>query len=269
MLKGTEQMKLQVKQLLYHLLSASIAIIAFGALALQDIDPRTAPVPDFSLPDPDRAIILSVFFQDETTLEVLDVRVANTRARGYLGDPEDLLIELIDRDGNVFTHYNAVHPLWEYDRNEDGDESKQELPSGPGTIFIPLSGSLASVKISDQNLAIDLAEVSTLGVVTDYCNSAPSSPVCDDEDGDGVININDLCQQTNTSAAVDPESGCSVSQLCPCEGPLENTVFWKNHGEYVECISRTARDFRKMSFIGSSDIGEIVSKASKMNCGQK
>ncbi len=49
-----------------------------------------------------------------------------------------------------------------------------------------------------------------------------------DSDNDGVPDYLDRCPETPASALVDSD-GCSIEQLCPCEGP------WKNHGEYVRC----------------------------------
>ncbi len=255
-------MQRQLRLFFALLLLAYLGLFVSGALAQPDVDPSTAPVPDFTVADPARALIISVFFHSETDLEILDVRVANTRARSHGGGPPLILIELMNRDGNVQAQQNVMHPLWEFHETEEGGESKQELPSGPGTFLIPLSGSLGSVKISDQRRQIALIEVPVQDVVTNYCDSSPDSPICDDSDGDGVVNTNDSCDSTTSGSAVDPRNGCSVSQLCPCDGPRDSTDSWKNHGKLVECVSRTARDFRTKSLITNSEFGKIVSSAS-------
>ena len=59
---------------------------------------------------------------------------------------------------------------------------------------------------------------------------APHFP---DSDGDGVPDAFDLCPGTPPGAVVDA-SGCSIDQLCPCNGP------WKNHGEYVSSVAKLA-----------------------------
>ena len=237
--------------------------------AQPNTDPRTAPKPNSQIPDPERALIISVFFHSQTDVEVVDVQVANTRPRSYLGDPPLLLLELIDRDGNVIAQNNAMHPLWEFDRDIEGDESKQELPSGPGTFFVPLSGDLDSIRLSDQRLEEVLIEEPVRGVVTDYCDANPNSPICTDDDRDGVINVNDACNATQRGDGVDPSNGCSVAQLCPCDGPVDDDGSWRNHGQYLKCISDTARRFLRSGFVHDSNLGRIVSRAAASSCGKK
>lgn len=245
-----------------------ILLIHSVALAQADTDPRTAPLPDYRTPDPDRALVISVFFHSPTDVEVIDVRVASTRTRSHTGDPPLLLVELIDRGGDVLTQHNVMHPLWEFDRGIDGRESKQELTTGPGTLLVPLSGSLDSVRISDQRLGEALLEEPVRDVVTEYCGDNPASTICDDDDRDGVINVNDACVATGTGAGVDP-AGCSVVQLCPCEGPFDTSDFWKNHGEYIGCLESTGRNFRNAGFIDRNELGRIVSLARRGSCGRK
>ena len=55
---------------------------------------------------------------------------------------------------------------------------------------------------------------------------APETP--GDCDGDGVPDEQDLCSGTG-GGAVDAH-GCSIAQLCPCDGG------WTNHEEYVTCV---------------------------------
>jgi len=82
-----------------------------------------------------------------------------------------------------------------------------------------------------------------------------------DSDGDGVMDDKDTCPATPAGEAVNA-SGCSVSGLCPCEKP------WKNHGQYVSCVTKTSQEFIKANLI-SKEAGEsLVSKAAKSTCGK-
>src|SRR6266568_2548316 len=63
-----------------------------------------------------------------------------------------------------------------------------------------------------------------------------------DSDQDGVPDYLDHCSDTAAGAAVN-EHGCSIAQLCPCDGS------WKNHGQYIRAVAITAADFRRHRWI--------------------
>jgi hypothetical protein len=52
----------------------------------------------------------------------------------------------------------------------------------------------------------------------------------------------------------------SIASLCPCNGS------WKNHGAYVSCVTRVARELQDAGVISS--IGPHVSAAAKSSCGK-
>lgn len=90
---------------------------------------------------------------------------------------------------------------------------------------------------------------------------------CDpDTDGDGVDNGADACPMT-TGTPVDPGSGCTIAQLCPCEGPMGTDVPWKNHGKYVSCVARTSTQFLDLGLLTDAERSEIVSTAAQSSCG--
>lgn len=92
---------------------------------------------------------------------------------------------------------------------------------------------------------------------------------CDtDIDGDGVANGSDLCAATPLGGFVNPSNGCTIAQLCPCDGPRGTTSSWKNHGKYVSCVAHAANDFRDAGLISDSEHGDIVSAAGGSACGQ-
>ena len=93
---------------------------------------------------------------------------------------------------------------------------------------------------------------------------------CDpDVDGDGVANGGDVCPGTPFGATVSPDTGCSIAQLCPCEGPRGSTESWRNHGKYVSCTARSAGTFVDLGLISEAEKDQIVSSAANSNCGSK
>ena len=93
---------------------------------------------------------------------------------------------------------------------------------------------------------------------------------CDpDIDGDGVANASDLCADTPQYEIVDPAIGCSIAQLCPCEGPRGTTVSWRNHGKYVSCVAKTSENFVEQGLITEAEKDSTVSEAAQSDCGDK
>jgi len=93
---------------------------------------------------------------------------------------------------------------------------------------------------------------------------------CDpDIDGDGITNSADLCADTYPGEIIDPGTGCSLEQLCPCDGPMGTTVPWRNQGKYVSCVAKSAESFVEMGLITEADKDAIVSSAAQSSCGDK
>jgi len=141
-------------------------------------DPRQVPLPDFMFKDPNRAVVISVQFNTGTEVVLDNVMVANTPAKSSIGAPPLILLELLDKNGQVISEQNAWHPLWVEDWDEAGVASGLVEPSGKGTFYVPLSETLHSVRISDIRLAIELITVNVSTPVAEYCASTPSTPVC-------------------------------------------------------------------------------------------
>jgi hypothetical protein len=92
---------------------------------------------------------------------------------------------------------------------------------------------------------------------------------CDaDDDADGVADGSDLCAATPAGAVVDPASGCSIAQLCPCSGPRGSTEPWRNHGKYVSCTAKSAETFVGLGLLSGAEKDAIVSEAAQSSCGQ-
>ncbi|WPD21151.1 MAG: hypothetical protein SD837_13175 [Candidatus Electrothrix scaldis] len=89
-----------------------------------------------------------------------------------------------------------------------------------------------------------------------------------DADYDGVLDDDDLCPDTEFDFIVDSD-GCSIDQLCSCEGPRETTNAWKNHGKFVSCTSKAAEDFVEQGLITEEEKDATVSEAAQLDCGKK
>ena len=93
---------------------------------------------------------------------------------------------------------------------------------------------------------------------------------CDpDIDGDGVANVSDMCAATPVDALVAPDNGCSIAQLCPCDGPRGTNQPWKNHGKYVSCNAHATGSFLDLGLITEAEKDAIVSEAAESACGSK
>lgn len=92
---------------------------------------------------------------------------------------------------------------------------------------------------------------------------------CDgDADGDGVDNGTDECPVTPSGAVTDPAHGCSIAQLCPCEGPRGTVMPWRNHGKYLSCVAHAAGDFESQGLISELTRDQLVSAAAQSSCGK-
>ncbi len=92
---------------------------------------------------------------------------------------------------------------------------------------------------------------------------------CDfDADGDGVLDEVDACPFTSPSPYVDPETGCSIAQLCPCEGPMGSGMPWGSRAEYLGCVRDWAGDFLLRGLITFAERQQIIRAAKNSNCGR-
>ena len=86
-----------------------------------------------------------------------------------------------------------------------------------------------------------------------------------DSDGDGVPDDSDQCPDTAAGAIVDTH-GCSIDQLVPCAGPVSGGT-WKNHGQYVSTVVKTAARFRAAGLITENEEEAVVEAAARSKCG--
>jgi thrombospondin type 3 repeat protein len=91
---------------------------------------------------------------------------------------------------------------------------------------------------------------------------------CDDDiDGDGVPNSADVCEFTLLGQVVD-STGCSIAQLCPCQGPFGGTGAWRGYGEYLACVLPTTTRFAKLGLVTRSEALAIKFAAARSSCGR-
>lgn len=86
---------------------------------------------------------------------------------------------------------------------------------------------------------------------------------CDaDNDNDGILDSADECLNTSSGDIIN-EDGCSIDDLCVCRSQ------WKNHGDYVRCITHAAKAFLSAGLISSEEKDNIISEAAKSDCGKR
>jgi hypothetical protein len=83
-----------------------------------------------------------------------------------------------------------------------------------------------------------------------------------DSDSDGIFDLNDACQTTSPGEIVDID-GCSINDLCPCEGQ------WKNHGSYVKCAAQESKSFVSEGLMSKAQKVVFVSITARSRCGHK
>lgn len=59
-----------------------------------------------------------------------------------------------------------------------------------------------------------------------------------------VFNVNKFFDPVGSETPVeielvDPDTGCSLEELCPCEGNPDSNEPWKNQGQYLKCVKDT------------------------------
>jgi len=61
--------------------------------------------------------------------------------------------------------------------------------------------------------------------------------------------------------------GDAVASACPCSGPAFGGV-WRNHGQYLSCVTRAARGAAKTAGLAKSDARQIVRDGARSSCGK-
>jgi len=82
-----------------------------------------------------------------------------------------------------------------------------------------------------------------------------------DSDSDGVPDFRDECPNTPLGALINSH-GCSIEQLCPCDGP------WRNHGEFLNRMRDVLNDFSSQGLITLQQQRDLLRAASASDCGK-
>ncbi|RDH80817.1 MAG: hypothetical protein DIZ80_16795 [endosymbiont of Galathealinum brachiosum] len=104
---------------------------------------------------------------------------------------------------------------------------------------------------------------------SDFDGNGTGDACEEDADKDGVPGLSDICPYTPQGELVNPDNGCSLNQLAPCEGPRGSDEKWRNHGQYVSTLSNYANEFVTIGLITSKEKGDIISSAARSSCGKK
>jgi len=77
----------------------------------------------------------------------------------------------------------------------------------------------------------------------------------------------DKCPGTAALALVD-NKGCSLDQVCPCDGPQEGKS-WKNHRDYVGCVLLELFDLVAEGNATRQQAADLRDRARISDCGKQ
>ena len=86
-----------------------------------------------------------------------------------------------------------------------------------------------------------------------------------DSDGDGVGDACDQCAGTTDGLVT--RQGCSVAQLCPCDGPAVDQQ-WESQTDYLRCVLRATRTFRRSGQMSRAESLQMLRRAGRAGCGR-
>ncbi len=106
------------------------------------------------------------------------------------------------------------------------------------------------------------AILASLMLLMTIISAGASAPPVGDEDNDGVLDTNDLCPGTAEGQTINSD-GCSVNQICSPE------MNWKNHGQYVSCVTHLSKEFLLQGLIAQDDRKTLITEAAQSDIGKK
>lgn len=75
------------------------------------------------------------------------------------------------------------------------------------------------------------------------------------------------CDAADGQCKVD-YTGCVIEELCPCAGPASGGT-WKNHKQYVACVTNAAEQFVQDGLITAAESQAVINEATQSACGRK
>jgi selenophosphate synthase len=72
----------------------------------------------------------------------------------------------------------------------------------------------------------------------------------------------DHCADTPPGSLINAQ-GCTIEQLCPCDGP------WKNHGAYVHCLKQVLDDFVQEGLLDRKQSHWLLKAGTQSDCGKR
>ena len=129
--------------------------------------------------------------------------------------------------------------------------------TGEQTYVLVLSASLVNEQPAD-------ADGDGVPDARDNCPSVANSDQSD-SDGDGVGDACDHCP--GTADGLVNSQGCSIAQLCPCEGPAAGQQ-WEGQTDYLRCIARATRAFRRTGQMSRTESLQLLRRAGRSACGR-
>jgi hypothetical protein len=178
--------------------------------------------------------------------------------------------------GSGFVQYDPSGRVQvELEATINGEEMRlratRRQPPGRGSFTVVLAtpreaavGYLIVLTAKPDMPAVSDADFDGVGDNTDNCRGLANAAQAD-ADFDGVGDACDQCPDTSSGAMVNGD-GCSVEQLCPCEGPRDGGA-WRR-GAYAKCVARAVRDLRRLGLVSRGEAGTLIRRSLQNGCGQ-
>lgn len=151
---------------------------AVGSAQRGGNDPSLAPFPEVKFPQ-GRSMVVTLQFNSRTEVDYVTGAVASAAAHTHVGDPPHLKVTLLDAEGAVTKTFNTWHPLWQYSHGEDGHEHLEILDSAEADFIFPFEHDLALMRILDQELDQQVAEIDIRPIVVAFCTENPGDASCE------------------------------------------------------------------------------------------